>query len=157
MGVGAGFAAFDGHTPTGVRTGQVGRQIQIEEVAPERRTARGLGGGAGADCQELVRARPVEREFGLEYVGVGVRLLTLADGGGRVVHPRPTTRNEVRCWTQRVGEGRFSAANTRTGEGVLCANNVVRTLLPAGGQVAIGEVVADQTLVSRDASGVENR
>ena len=91
-------AAFDGHTPTSVRTGQAGREIQIEEVAPEQRTFRGLGGGAGTDCHDLVRARPVKREFGLEYLCVGVRLHTLADGGGRVVHPCPTTRNEVRYW-----------------------------------------------------------
>ena len=90
-----------------VRTGQVEREIQIEEVAPERRTVRGLGGGAGTDCQDLVRARPVKREFGLEYLGVGVRLYTLADGGGRVAHPCSTTRSEVRCWTQRVARAEF--------------------------------------------------
>ena len=64
--------------PTSVPIGQVGREIQIEEVAPERRTVQGLGGGAGTDVQDLVRARPVKREFGLEYLGVGVRLQTLA-------------------------------------------------------------------------------
>ena len=82
MGVGTGFAALDGHTPTSVRTGQVGREIQIEEVAPERRAVRGLGGGAGTDGQDFLRARPVKREFGLEYLGVGVRLHNLADGRG---------------------------------------------------------------------------
>ena len=54
VGVGAGFAALDGHTPASVQTRQVGRGIQIEEVAPERRTVRGLGGKAGTDCQDLV-------------------------------------------------------------------------------------------------------
>ena len=157
MGVGAGFAALDGHAPTSVRTGQVGRDIQIEEVAPERRTVRGLGGGAGTDCQDLVRARPVKREFGLEYLGVGVRLHTLADGRGRIVHSCPTTGSEVRCWTQRVGEGGVSAVNTGNGEGVVCADNVVRALLPVGGQVAIGQVVTGQTLVSHDTSAVNNR
>ena len=137
MGVGAGFAAFDGHTPTSVRTRQVEREIQIEEVAPERRTVRGLGGEAGTVCQDLVRARPGKRELGLEHLGVGVRLHTLADGGGRVAHPCPTTHSEVRCRTQRVYEGGVSAVNTRNGEGVVCPNNVVRALLPVGGQVAI--------------------
>ena len=39
----------------------------------------------------------------------------------------------------------------------MCANNVVRALLPVGGQVAIGQVVAGQTLVSHDAGAIENR
>ena len=89
MGVGIEFAALDGHTPTSVRTGQVGREILIEEVAPERRTVRGLGGGAGTDGQDLVRARPVKREFGLEYLSVGVRLHTLADGKTQNCTPMP--------------------------------------------------------------------
>ena len=66
VGVGAGFAALVGHTPTSVRTGQVGRGMQIGEVTSERRTVRSLGGGAGTDCQDLVRTRPFKREFGLE-------------------------------------------------------------------------------------------
>ena len=126
MGVGTGFAALNGHTPTSVPTGQVGREIQIEEVFPERRTVRGLGGGAGTDSQDLLRVRPVKREFGLEYLGVGVRLHTLADGRGRIVHPYPTAHSEVRCWTQRVGEGGAPAVNTGNGEGMVCADNVVR-------------------------------
>ena len=157
MGGGTEFAALDGHTPTSVRTGQVGKEIQIQEVSPERRTVRGLGGGAGTDGQDLVRARPVKHEFGLEYLGVGVRPHTLADGRGRIVHPCPTTHSEGRCWTQRVGEGGVSAIDTGNGEGVVCAENVVRALFPVGGQVAKGQVVTGQTLVSHDTSAVENR
>ena len=148
VGVGAGFAVFDGHTPTSVRTGQVGREIQIEDAAPERPIVRGFGGGESTDGQDLIRTRPVKHKFGLEYVGVDVRLHTLADGGERVVHPCPTTRNEVRCWAQRVGEGGVSAVNMTNGEGMVCENNVVRALLPVSGQVEINQVVAGQTLVS---------
>ena len=82
VGVGAGLAAFNRHTPTSVRTRQGGREVQIEEVAPECRAVRGLGGGAGTDYQDLLGARPAKREFSLEQFGVRVRLLTLADGGG---------------------------------------------------------------------------
>ena len=39
----------------------------------------------------------------------------------------------------------------------MCADNVVRALLPVGGQVAMGQVVTGQTLVSHDASAVEKR
>ena len=45
------------------KPGMSEREIQIEEVVPKLRTVRGLGGGEGIDCQDLVRARPVEREF----------------------------------------------------------------------------------------------
>ena len=42
---------------------QVRREVQIEEAAPEWRAVWGLGGGAGADSQDLVGPRPVKREF----------------------------------------------------------------------------------------------
>ena len=51
--VGAGLAAFDRHTPASIRTGQVGRKVQIEEVIPEWRAVRGLGRGAGTNSQDF--------------------------------------------------------------------------------------------------------
>ena len=36
-------------------------------------------------------------------------------------HAQPPVA-EARCWTQRVGEGGFSAVNTRSGEGMVCAD-----------------------------------
>ena len=110
----------------------------------------------GPTARILYRPGPVEREFDLEYVGVGVRLHTLADGRGRIVHPCPTPRSEVRCRTQRVSKGGVSV-NTRNGEGVVCADKVVCAFLPVGGQVTICQVVAGWTLVFRDVSAVENR
>ena len=73
------------------------------------------------------------------------------------MHPCPNTRSEVRCWTQRVIEGGVSVVNTRNGEGVVCAVNVVCSVWPHGGQITIAQVVAGQTPVSHDASAVENR
>ena len=49
------------------------------------------------------------------------------------------------------------AFNTRNGEDVVCADNVVRALLPVRCQIAIGQVVAGQTMVSNDTSAVETR
>ena len=71
------------------------REVQIEEVIPEWRAVRGLGNGAAPNCQDFGRARPVQRKFGLEYLGVRVSLHTLADGERRVVHPCPTTHGEL--------------------------------------------------------------
>ena len=39
----------------------------------------------------------------------------------------------------------------------MCADNVVRALLPVGGHVAIGQVVTGQALVFHDTNAVENR
>ena len=72
-----------------------------------------------------------------------------------MVHPCPTAYDEFRCRTQRVGEGRVSVINARNGEGMVFANNVVRALLPVCSQVAISQVVAGQTLVSRDCGAFE--
>ena len=58
---------------------------------------------------------------------------------------------------QRVSESGVSAVNTRNGEGVVRADNVIRAFFPVGGQVKISQVVAGQALVSHDASAVENR
>ena len=79
VGVSTGLAAFYRHTPTIIRTGQVGTEIQIEVFA-EWRALRGLGRGAGTNCQDFVKARPFKRKLGLEYLGVRVSLHTLADG-----------------------------------------------------------------------------
>ena len=87
------IAAFNRHTPTSIRPGQVEREVQIEEVATEWGTVQDPGGGAGTDCQDLVGARPVKCEFGLEHLGVRIRGHTLA--GGRIgdVHPFTTTHS----------------------------------------------------------------
>ena len=124
MWVGAGLAAFDRHTPASIRTEQVGREVQIEEVLPEWRAVRGLGRGAGTNCKDFVRVRSVKRKFGLEYLGVRVSLHTLADGGGRVVHPSPTTHDELGRRGQRVGKGGVSAVNAGNCEGMVFADNV---------------------------------
>ena len=76
--VGAGLAAFDRHTPASVPTGQVGREVHIEEVLPEWQAVRRLGREAGTNRQDFLRARLVKRKFGLEYLGVRVSLHTLS-------------------------------------------------------------------------------
>ena len=157
VGVGAGLAAFDRHTTASTRTGHVEVEVQIEEVMPEWRAVRGLGGGARANSQDFERARPVKRKFDLEYLGVRVSLHTLADGGSRGVHPIPTTHSEFGCRTQHVGEVRIVEVNARTDEGMVFSNNVVRALLSVGGQITIGQVVTGQALVFRHSRALENR
>ena len=71
------------------------------------------------------------------------------------MHSYPTTHSEFRGRTQRVGDGGVSAVNAGNGEGMVFANNTVRALLSVCSQVAVGQVVAGQTLVSRDSSAFE--
>ena len=73
------------------------------------------------------------------------------------MYPCPTIHGEFRDWTQRVGEGGVSAVNARSGEGMVFANNIVRALLSVCSEVTVGQVVAGQTLVSRDSGAFENR
>ena len=89
--------------PTSVQTRQVKREIQIKEVSPERRAVRGLGGGAGINGQDLLWPRPVKREYGLEYLGVSVRLHTLADG-------RTELHTHAQQPTGKFGAGRSTSA-----------------------------------------------
>ena len=112
---------------------------------------------AWADGQNFVRTRPIKCKFGLKDLGVRVGLHTLADGGGGVVQPSPTTHDELGRRAQRVGKGGVSAVNAGNGEGMVFTDNVVRSLLPVGGQVAISQVVAGQTLMSRYPFAFENR
>ena len=70
-------------------------------------------------------------------------------------HTQPPTANLGAG--QRVGEGGVSVVYAGNGEGVVSANNIIRALLSVCRQVAIGQVVAGQTLVSRYSGAFENR
>ena len=79
---------------------------------------------------------PLEREFGLEGLGVRVGLCTLADGGHRIVHQRPAANVKFGGRTQSIGEG-IAAVHAGNSEGVVFANDIVRALLAVCRQVAI--------------------
>ena len=65
------------------------------------------------------------------------------------MHPCQATHGEFRRQTQRVGEGGVSAIDARNYEGMVFVKIGVRALLPVCSQVAKGQVIAGQTLVSR--------
>ena len=71
-------------------------------------------------------------------------------------HAQPPTAN-FEAGRTAIGEGGVPAVNAGNGEGMVVAHNVVRALLTVCSQVAVGQVVVGQTLVSRDSGAVENR
>ena len=87
-------------------------QIQIQELSAERGAVRDVSRGTGANCEDIIGARPVERELGLEDLGVRVLLHALADGGSRIVYPHPAANSEFGIRAQCVGEG-WVARSTR--------------------------------------------
>ena len=66
---------------------------------------------------DFVGTRPVVCELGLEELDVCVRLRALADGGIRMVHPRPAANGEFGDRTYCVGEsGEFSVPREKRWE-----------------------------------------
>ena len=59
---------------------------KTQELATQRGADRGINGGQGTNCEDFVGARPVERELGLENLGVGVCLRAFVDGRSGVAH-----------------------------------------------------------------------
>ena len=66
-------------------------EIQKEEFIPEGGTVRCVAKGAGADGMDVVGTRPIQREFGLENLGIRAGLCALANSGGRITRPNPIT------------------------------------------------------------------
>ena len=79
--------------------------MQVQELGAQGGAIRGISGGAGANCEDIVGARPARRELGLEDLGVCVRLRALSNGGSRVVYPYPSANGEFGNRAQYVGDG----------------------------------------------------
>ena len=77
----------------------------MEELVTQKWAVRGVSGGAGANYEDLVGARSVKRELGLEDLGVRVRLRALTNGGSRIVRPHPAANGEFGSLAQGVREG----------------------------------------------------
>ena len=80
----------------------------------------------------------------------------LADGGGGVVYPDPSTSCELGAAEKGIGEGGVSPVNPSDGEGVLFSHKFVCSLLALAGKVAIGELVAVKALVHTAIRSVED-
>ena len=55
-----------------------------------------------------------------------------------MIHQRPAANGEFGYWTQCVRESGVASAYANNGEGVVFANDIVRALLAALRQVAVG-------------------
>ena len=100
-------------------------------------------------------ARPVERKFGLDDLGVRASVRALTDGGSPIVHSRPAGNGGFGDRARFVGEGGLAAIDARNGEDMVSADDIVRALLAVSHRVAVGKVVAGQALVAGKPSALE--
>ena len=68
VGIGAGLAALDGDAAVSICAGHVCLEVQLGEVIPQGVTVRCVARGAGADRKDLLRPRPIDREFSLGHL-----------------------------------------------------------------------------------------
>ena len=80
----------------------------------------------------------------------------MADGGGGVVYPDPSTSRVLGAAKEGIGEGGVTPVNPSDGEGVLFSHKFVCSLLALAGKVAIGELVSVKVLVHTAMRSVEN-
>ena len=87
---------------------------------------------------------------------VGVFPHALADGGGGIVYPGPSTSRVLGATEEGIGEGGVAPVNPSDGDGVLFSHKFVCSLLALAGKVAIGELVAVKALVHTAIRSVED-
>ena len=80
----------------------------------------------------------------------------MADSGGGVVYPDPSTSRVLGAAEEDIGEGGVAPVNPSDGEGVLFSYQFVCSLLALAGKVAIGELVAVKVLVHTAIRSVED-
>lgn len=113
------------------------REIQTEEFIPEGETVRCAAIGASGDLKDLVWARPIERKFGLEHLGIrtGLRALAVSHSQAQITH------HEVGDLTQTVRKSWVSPFHTRNRQIMNFAKNIIGMLLAIQPQVAICKMV----------------
>ena len=117
---------------------------------------RGVSRGGGTNGSYLKGSSPVEQEFLFENFVVGVLPHPLADSGGGVVYPDPSTSRVVGAAEEGIGEGGVAPVNPSDGEDVLFSHKFVCSLLTLAGKVALGELVAVKVLVHTAIRSVED-
>ncbi len=102
----------------------------------------------------LLRVRSVKYEFGLEYLTV----LAFMPSKWRKPSCTRKPNHPRRIW--RLGASRrkdgVSALHAGSVEGMVLANNIVRTLLSICSQIEVGQVLTGYTLVSRGSRACEH-
>ena len=110
----------------------------------------------GANSNDLEGACPVERMFLLENFVIGPFAQSLSGCGGCVVYPYPASSNVFGSAQERVREGGVAPVDAGHCEGVLFANELVGSLFPFTGEVAMSEMVAVKALVGSAVRAVED-
>ena len=113
----------------------------------KRAVVRGFGGLRWADCKNFERSSPIEGEFLLEDLVVGIFVCLLMNCGRGVVGPYPAADGIFRAAVEGVGEGSVMAYGSGNGEGVLGTHEVISSLLALSGEVAVCKLVALEALM----------
>lgn len=74
QGLAKGCSIVSVHAPASIGAGHVRRKMQMPVLSVERESVRGVSGGTGANCEDSVEVRLVEREFVLKDHSVRVSL-----------------------------------------------------------------------------------
>ena len=137
LGVSTGLAALDGDAAVRVFAGNARGETQIEEFIPEGGTVHVVARATGVDRENLLRARPIERKFGLEHLGIrtGLRALAVSHSQAQITH------HEVGDLTQTVRKSWVSPFHTRNRQIMNFAKNIIGMLLAIQPQVAICKMV----------------
>ena len=111
----------------------------------------------GTNRDDFEGACPVERKFLFETFVIGAFAQSLSGCGGCVVYPYPAFSNVFGSAQERVREGGVAPVDVGDCEGVLIANELVGSLLPFTGEIAIkGEMVAVKALVGSAVGAIED-
>ena len=116
----------------------------------------GVSRGGETNGNYLEGSSLVEREFLFENFVVGAFPYPLANIGGGVVYPNPSTSRVLGAAEEGIGEGGVAPVNPCDGEGVLFTHKFVCSLSTLAGKVAIGELVAVKVLVHTTIRSVED-
>ena len=101
----------------------------------------------GTNSDDFREPCPAERKFLFKDFVIGAFAQSLSGCGGCVVYPYPASTYVFGSAQERVREGRVAPVDTSNCESVLFAHELVGSLLPFTGEIAIGEMVAVKTLV----------
>ena len=156
MGIDPKLGASHRNLAGGVYAGHVVAEIQAKKLGGHGTTIRGCVGLRRADRLHFEWSCPVERELGVEDLGIGASFGALPNGVWGVIDSNAATNDIRGDFVGSIGHRRFAPLDTSNVKGALLVYDLVRATLAVNSQVAVFEVVTIQSLVSTLGNVLEN-